>query len=98
MWVGGCYHYVFIHSQHIFFKKLTNLVAGLVGANFISHCRRVVLLDAVHYRDMFVSDTFVRDTFICMLMLSIARLFNVTKNIFDCRKFMWAVDEEPINQ
>ena len=56
------------------------------------------LLDAIHYRDMFVSDTFVSDTFICMLMLSIARLFNVTKNVFDCRKFMWVVDEEPINQ
>ena len=73
MWAGGCYYYVFIHSQHIFFKKLTNLVAGLVGANFISHCRRVVLLDAVHYRDMFVSDTFIS-----MLMVSIACLFNVT--------------------
>ena len=64
----------------------------MIGANFISHCRRV-LLDAVHYRDMFVSDTFI-----CMLMLSIAPLFNVTKNIFDCRKFMWVVDEERMNQ
>ena len=64
----------------------------MISTNFISHCSRI-LLDAVNYRDMFVSDTFIS-----MLMLSIARSFNVTKNIFDCRKFMWVVDEEPTNR
>ena len=44
----------------------------MISTNFISHCRRV-LLDAVHYRDMFVSDTFIS-----MLMVSIASSFNVT--------------------
>ena len=43
----------------------------MISTNFISHCRRV-LLDAVHHRDMFVSDTFIS-----MLMVSIAHSFNV---------------------
>ena len=55
------------------FQEVDKLGGRMIGANFISHCRRV-LLDAIHYRDMFVSDTFIS-----MLMVSIARLFNVTK-------------------
>ena len=70
-----------IYTQPTYtFQEVDKLGGRMIGANFISHCRRV-LLDAKHYRDMFVSNKFVSDTFICMLMLSIARSFNVTKNI-----------------
>ena len=53
-------------------KEVDKFGGRMIGANFISHCRRV-LLDAVHYRDMFVSVTFIS-----MLMVSIACPFNVT--------------------
>ena len=53
-------------------KEVDKHDGRMISANFISHCRRV-LLDAVHY-----TDTFVSDTFIAMLMTSIAGSFNVT--------------------
>ena len=67
-----------IYTQPTYiFQEVDKFGGRMIGANFISHCRRV-LLDAIHYRDMFVSDMFVSDTFISMLMVSIARSFNVT--------------------
>ena len=56
-------------------KEVDKFGGRMISTNFISHCRRV-LLDAIHYRGMFVSDMFIS-----MLMMPIACLFNVTKNV-----------------
>ena len=63
---------IYTQPTYIFVKEVDKFGGRMIRANFISHCRRV-LLDAIHYRD-----TFVSVTFISMLMMPITRLFNVT--------------------
>ena len=58
MWAGGYYHYVLIYSQQIFLDHKRTQQARGGSTLVIRHCRKI-FLDAVQWRDKFVSITLI---------------------------------------
>ena len=82
MQAGGYYHYVFAHIAGTYFSRKNTMIRGST----------LVLLDAVQWRDTFVSAMFI--TMLIWFVISTLNKNNGDK--FDRRKSMRATDEKLI--